>query len=224
MDNYIFCVERGGISKVPHLQWTTIGWVLVLLCTLVTSSMTSVMVFRLEHLPSGSQFIMWNCVTWWAFPDCSKIYIVTKYHTRSVHILLHKCRNTGIAMAVAQNKVLSESWAIIVTEWVLQLDWVLSYLCQYCSITGCVTNILQIGVAVLNTEKNFTLDQNPVKQSLWSSCCDLQLMHAVTGCTLATMECVMLSVLIMCPSSSSSPSRSTLYSPYCWSPLLGQYW
>ena len=40
----------------------------------------------------------------------------------------------------------------------------------------------------------------------------------------STLEWVMLSVLRTRPSSSSSPSRSTLYSPYCWLPLLGQYW
>ena len=58
--------------RPPHLQWTTMGWLPVLICNLVTSLITSMMVLRLEHLPSGSQLIIWNCVTWWAFHDCSK--------------------------------------------------------------------------------------------------------------------------------------------------------
>ena len=64
--------KLGGTWRPPHLQWTTMGWLPVLICNLVTSLITSMMVLRLEHLPSGSQLIMWNCVTWWAFHDCSK--------------------------------------------------------------------------------------------------------------------------------------------------------
>ena len=46
-----------------YLQCTTMGWFPVLLCTLSTSSMTSVMVARLVHTPSGDQLVMWNWVT-----------------------------------------------------------------------------------------------------------------------------------------------------------------
>ena len=46
-----------------YLQCTTMGWFPVLLCALSTSSMTSVMVARLVHTPSGDQLVMWNWVT-----------------------------------------------------------------------------------------------------------------------------------------------------------------
>ena len=46
-----------------YLQCTMMGWFPVLLCTLSTSSMTSVMVARLVHTPSGDQLVMWNWVT-----------------------------------------------------------------------------------------------------------------------------------------------------------------
>ena len=46
-----------------YLQCTTMGWFPALLCTLSTSSMTSVMVARLVHTPSGDQLVMWNWVT-----------------------------------------------------------------------------------------------------------------------------------------------------------------
>ena len=54
--------------RLVYLQCTTMGWLPVLIWTLVTSSMTSVIVFRLLQLPSGSQFKTWNWITWCAFP------------------------------------------------------------------------------------------------------------------------------------------------------------
>ena len=53
-----------------HLQCITMGWLPVLLWTLLTSSITSVTVFRLEQLPSGAQLVMWNWLTCCALPDC----------------------------------------------------------------------------------------------------------------------------------------------------------
>ena len=86
IDVYVCCGLEWGVKLIlqgqkpgwdlemrpPHPQWTTMGWFPVLICNLVTSLITSMMVLRLEHFPSGSQLIMWNCVTWWAFHDCSK--------------------------------------------------------------------------------------------------------------------------------------------------------
>ena len=149
-----FVLKGEGLVKSPHLQWTTIGWVLVLLCTLVTSSMTSVMVFRLEHLPSGSQFIMWNCVTWWVFPDCSvrqNILTLEPYTVAQVQKYRH-CHGS----CTEQSVVRKLSYNSICNWWVLQLDWVLSYLCQYCSDIQLlvVLPILQTGVTML---KNFAL-------------------------------------------------------------------
>ena len=57
-------------SETSHLQCITMGWLPVLLCTLLTSSITSVTVFRLEQLPSGAQLVMWNWLTCCALPDC----------------------------------------------------------------------------------------------------------------------------------------------------------
>ena len=52
-----------------HLQWTTIGLLSVLHCTLYISSTTVMMVFGLEHLPWEFQFCIWNWVTCWDLPD-----------------------------------------------------------------------------------------------------------------------------------------------------------
>lgn len=48
---------------MTDLQWTTIGLLPVLRCTLHTSSTTLVMVRGSEHLPWALQFCMWNWVT-----------------------------------------------------------------------------------------------------------------------------------------------------------------
>ena len=50
-------------ANTAHLQCITMGWLPVFLWTLLTSSITSVTVFRLEQLPSGAQLVMWNWLT-----------------------------------------------------------------------------------------------------------------------------------------------------------------
>ena len=83
-----------------YLQCTTMGWFPVLLCTLSTSSMTSVMVARLVHTPSGDQLVMWNWVTcciWVLCVFCAdQSQIIIRY---MLHIHLHtmcfsKCTNS----------------------------------------------------------------------------------------------------------------------------------
>ena len=61
-----------------HLHCITMGWLPVLLWTLLTSSITSVTVFSLEQLPSGAQLVMWNWLTCCALTDC-KVGQVTCY-------------------------------------------------------------------------------------------------------------------------------------------------
>ena len=71
-------------SETAHLQCITMGWLPVLLCTLLTSSITSVTVFRLEQLPSGAQLVMWNWLTCCALPDCKREQITC--HTQCHHL------------------------------------------------------------------------------------------------------------------------------------------
>ena len=47
-------------SQLKNLQWIKMGLLLVRICTLMTSSMTSVTVLMFEMLPSGAQLVMWN--------------------------------------------------------------------------------------------------------------------------------------------------------------------
>ena len=59
------------------LQWTTMGLLSVLRCTLYTLSTTVMMVCGLEHLPQEFQFSIWNWMTCWDLPDCIKVTLVT---------------------------------------------------------------------------------------------------------------------------------------------------
>ena len=56
------------------LQWTTMGLLPDLIWTLVISSITSMILFRLEHWPLGFQLVICNWVTSLAFRVCDNRY------------------------------------------------------------------------------------------------------------------------------------------------------
>ena len=78
------------MASAADLQWTTMGLLSVLRCTLLTSSITVMMVCSrvLELLDRELQFSIWNRVTSWLLPDCDKIihkeHCCMLYYTLSV--------------------------------------------------------------------------------------------------------------------------------------------
>ena len=146
-------------------------------------------------------------------------WLQEKKHSHKIYCCTSAEIRENIAMADTEQNI-----DIIVCDCVGFIVWpsvvihVLSItVLQWCSIACCVTNIIQIGVTMLKTENNL--------HCLTTTESDMYGRHVViNSCSNSTLEWVMSSVLWTRPSSSSSPSRSTLYSPYCLFPLLGQYW
>ena len=78
------------------LQWTTMGLLPDLIWTLVISSITSVILFRLEQWPSGSQQVIWNWVTWCACWVCTNTLVMV-VNIRNLQVTNLSIKDTEIS-------------------------------------------------------------------------------------------------------------------------------